>query len=64
MRSLADDATFPSDTNCSESIVSGDHPTGQVGGSQRKNRGRCPWFYLVLEDDQSEETKATFRLFT
>lgn len=34
MRSLADEATLPCDTDRSERVIAGDHPTGKVSGSQ------------------------------
>jgi len=64
VRGLADETAFPCDTDRCEWVITGDHSTGKVGGSQRKNRRRCPRFELILKDDQSKETKTAFSLFT
>lgn len=62
VRGLADETTFPGNADSCERVVAGDHPTGQVCRSQRKNRGRCPWLELVLKYNQSKEAQPAFSL--
>lgn len=64
MRSWVDEGAFPSNTNCSERVVTSNHTADEVGGSQSLNSRSRSWLQLVFEYDEAEETQSGLGLFT
>ena len=62
MRGWVYEATFSSDTDGSERVVTRNHAANQVSGAQCLDSGRGPRLQLVFKDDETEELEPRLRL--